>query len=77
LAKWIDFICLSGFLGNPYGTELTYRAASKVFNWLGAEGQVFISEMVAMPRKKKIGQHFLILLIGSSLARKQIEALGS
>ena len=27
------------YWANPYGTELTYRAADKVFNWLGAENQ--------------------------------------
>ena len=27
------------YWANPYGTELTYRAADKVFNWLGAQNQ--------------------------------------
>lgn len=27
------------YWANPYGTELTYRAADKVFEWLGATGQ--------------------------------------
>jgi hypothetical protein len=27
------------YWANPYGTELTYRAADKVFKWLGAMGQ--------------------------------------
>jgi len=27
------------YWANPYGTELTYRAADKVFEWLGAKGQ--------------------------------------
>jgi len=27
------------YWANPYGTELTYRAADKVFDWLGAEGK--------------------------------------
>lgn len=27
------------YWGNPYGTELTYRSADKVFQWLGAEEQ--------------------------------------
>ena len=27
------------YWANPYGTELTYRAADKVYEWLGAKGQ--------------------------------------
>jgi len=27
------------YWANPYGTELTYRAADKVFDWLGAKGK--------------------------------------
>ena len=27
------------YWANPYGTELTYRAANRVFEWLGAAGQ--------------------------------------
>ena len=27
------------YWANPYGTELTYRAADRVFDWLGANGQ--------------------------------------
>jgi len=27
------------YWANPYGTELTYRAANRVFDWLGAEGK--------------------------------------
>ena len=27
------------YWANPYGTELTYRAADKVFKWLGADNQ--------------------------------------
>ena len=27
------------YWANPYGTELTYRSANKVFQWLGAKEQ--------------------------------------
>ena len=30
---------LQDYWANPYGTEITYRAADLVFRWLGAEGQ--------------------------------------
>ena len=35
----LDTHARQDYWSNPYGTELTYRAADKVFAWLGAKGQ--------------------------------------